>query len=745
MKRSFLRACLLGSFCLYAGLGLTPAVQAALPADAEAQRTEAVRLARANQYEPALAIFRQLAAAGDEDTGFWADYLTVLSWDGKTADMTQLAEQHFGSDFSPLPDYALSALAQAYSQQGLLQKADSVYQLLAKRGNDEGQARKAADLASQQAVDAMNRKDYVEGERYFAKAKQLAPASAKNYARDIDARRAAIYVQQGEAGRAVRILTPYVADKTATPHMFSDYLLALRFDNQAKRAEKDFSAYGKDWSDLPSYGLQTMGDIYLRSRQYAKAHDIYHYLNQRGPQAYVRLGDAYALMQLGREKEALAEYQAVLNENQYSTKLENLIAGDGTALLQQGRLHEGRQVYALLGRDKAEKETYRLAYGQALVRVNSDLYDPLRNFQRDVLLDGRDYYYEAARVLKPLQKSADPEIRLQAKALMANNVLNQGRFASSDKAVAALLAEDNDHPAVLDVSAKNDARQEHDLGLSYGNHVDNKRNHESSLGLDYSQYLGANLYASAGAAHYRLQDGRLHSSYNQDYAGLRWLYGRGSLGLNYDYFGSDWKNGYDASFSYDVNDLSSLSFAVGRRPHDAAGAVAHRITEDYASVEWDFIPHPRWRLGLSYERADLSDDNQYWQAALSGRYALSQRHNYFDALPFTISRSHYDDTSDIYDSPYRSINYGIGWSRTWYIKGQERQWRWTNMLNWGHDNDERNGFSPTTRLEFIQELPHHQRLVAAAQYNRYFHQETTSDWQRRNNGYLFEVNYQVGW
>lgn len=744
LQHKFVWACLCSGIALGSTL-VTPACAEAAQASAQAdaRRTEAVQLARQNHYAEALAICQQLAEEGDVDVSFWADYLTILSWAGQQEKMTALAEQQFGQNVMSLSTYALLPLAQAYSAEGAIGKAETIYDGLVQRAKAAGDEAQLAQIAQSRAQAAMNRKDYVEAEAHYREVKQARPQEV----RDMDAERAARYVQQGEAGRAVRILRPYVIAKTATSHMFSDYLMALRFDNQPKLAKKDFQTYVQDWADIPAYGLQTIGDIYLRSHDYKQAHKIYHYIEQRekAPQSYVELGDAYALAMLGHEKNALTLYQKVLTDNKYSPRMQNIIASDGDVYLRSGRLFFGGRVYKLLGKDAVEKEQYQLRHGLTLVNINRDLHSPQMNFQRDAVMAGRDYSLTAKKVLQPLTNSKNESVRLQASAGLAQNALERGLYATADQKIAKLQAWDNDNPAVLQVSSQQEGRQEHDFSAYYANRIDNKRNHESNAGFDTSNYLGQNVYLNAGMSHNRLQDGRLRASYNQENLGATWNFAQGSVGAAYQYFGDEWRDGYQAFLNYDINDLSSLNLTVGRRPHDAAGAVKRHITEEYRSVRWDFLPHYRWQFSTGYEWADLSDGNDDWNLDISGHYFLTQKHNFVDTIPFSFNRGHYDQRAEEYDSPYRSIYYGLGWSRLWNLPRHDCQWRWTNMLNWGHDDDERMGLSPYTRLEYRKSLPQNQQLTAAAQYNWYFHQEPNADWQRRNNGYLFELNYEIGW
>ena len=134
MRFPILSIFLVEAFCFSASFAGTSS--AADLSQAASMRNQAVALARSNQYVPALELCRKLADAGYNDPGFWADYLTILSWAGKESDMTALAEAHYPQGFASLPDYALKPLAQAYARQGMTNKADAVYAILADRSGE---------------------------------------------------------------------------------------------------------------------------------------------------------------------------------------------------------------------------------------------------------------------------------------------------------------------------------------------------------------------------------------------------------------------------------------------------------------------------------------------------------------------------------------------------------------------------------------------------------------------------------
>lgn len=728
--------CLVGSLLCY------PATAGAMSAASAALHKEAVQLARGGDYAKSLQIMRQLESEQDTDEGYWADYLVILSWAGQGKQLVVLADKHYQDDFSQVPEYALKPLAQAYEQAGRMVQAKALYKKLQTVEPQSGY-----QAAYEQGLQSLGLKDYVAAEQSFGQARQLAMAAGdkgKRFIEDMDARRAALYIQQGEYDRAVIILQPYVKAGNENMRMLSDYLMALRFDNKSKEAEQTFSQLCKDWSKMPVYGLQTMGDLYLRAGKYRQAHKVYDYILQKTDVDYVRLGDAYALAMMGHDRASALQYAAVVKR--YPVR-QGIVAADAAAFLQQGRLGLSRQLFNMLGSTSAEREKWQLQYGQKLLDATDDLNNNRLNFQRDERLDDRSYYHEVNKVLRPLLASSNEHIRQSAEAAMAQNQLNKGLYASADNQLAVLLASHAaDNPDVMDVSSQNERRQENTINSYYRTQLDNKRNHETSIGMDYTGYLGSNLYALTGYGFTSLQDGQTHTHYTHGDAGLSWHYERGQIDATYDCFSrSGGLNGYSVSMSYEPNDASLLTFAMGRRPHAHAGAVEQHVAENYHMLSWDQILSSRWRFGSNYEWNDLSDGNDYWSYGVNLVDAMSQRHNYRDNLLLNYSYGHYRQQTDVYDSPYRRVDYGIGISRKWNLPNNNCTWEWTNMLGWGHDNDEGTGFSPSSRLEWTQTFRAGQALTVGAQYNWYLNQVAADGESRRNNGYLFDLNYSLGW
>lgn len=750
---------------------LVPGGTEAANVDSEAARNEAVALARNGSYAEALVLMREVEKSGYEGAGFWADYMTVLSWAGEEQELVRLADAHYAGDFTLVPDYALIPIARAYEHTGDRATAIELYKLLAEHGNTQAELSYANLLAKagenklatevydrlrkdgkyseqeisyNEALDALYRRDYVTAERLFAVTRAEAErAGDTDFIRDMDARRAALYINDGEANRAGLILAPYVDSDTATSWMLSDYLMALRLDNQPKKALAVFKAKCTDWSAMPAYGLQTVGDIYLRQGDYKNAHKVYSYVLEKNDIGFVRLGDAYALAILGDRAGSMAAYRQAI------TRYPNLraaAAGDMAALLRLGKLHEARGVYMVLTEDAATRELYQLRYGQALVESGETLATGLLNFARDERMAGRDYYYEAERVLAPLQNSADSDISTSARAALAHNHLNHGRYATGSRELATLMETASDHPEVLKVASEREWQLKNSLTVGYASGMDNKRNRDASLYYDYSHYLGGNASLLQGTAYHWLEDGERSADYRTTYLGLDYDFHRGSVSAAYDfYWGESAERGFNTDITYNFSDVTTLSYSLARRPHAHAGALINRVMELAQSARLEYIYGSHWRLGADYELALLDDNNRYWNWGVDATRSITLKHNYRDNLIMNYSYGSYQQEVDTYDSPYRRVDYAIGVSRKWSIPEHQRTWEWINMLGWGHDNDEGTSFGPWTRLEFVQDLRANQQLRAGAQYSWYVNQIATDDNSRRSNGYRFDVSYYVGW
>ncbi len=767
MKRKW-QAGILGAG-LYVLSSTVSASAAAMDVQADTLRNEAVQLARGGKYDQSLEIMKGLEKQGYQEDRFWADYITILSWAGKDKDLLAAAEKRYGSDFSALPDYAALPLARTYLRTGQAAEGKAILQRLADRGNKEAKLAYAErflydgdykdgqalyqemavkgevsieQLYYSQARAAMDRNDFIEAEKDFSLAKQNAPVGKPDYVRDIDAVRAAMYIQHRENDRAVNILRPYVEHGQATMNMISDFLTALRFDNKQKEAIADFKKYCPDLSKVPVYGLQNMADLYLRAGKYPEALKLYDAILPRADLGYVRMGRAYCLAMLGQEGKAFAEYQQIV---QKYPNLQQAVAGDGTTFLRIGKLNIARKVYGLLGNTTEEKQAYQLQYANALATVDEEVGNAGQDFKQSEIRDGRVYYHESQQIFRKLA-AEKKGLSYAADMGIAGNQVRKGLFADADHLLKRLNREDSENVLGYAANMANVRRLESEYHVYYQAGMDYQKNRSEEMGRNYQRYLGGNLYGSTGTSHHSLHDANTRTSYNQNTAGLSYRFDRGQVDAIYGIYSGDGNlHAMTNRLMYEFNDLATLSFSTGRRPHGTAGAVKAGIKERFHTLRWEQILNDRWHFGLEYDWNSLTDGNRYRNYAWDGTYALMATTVYRDKLLFSFSRGVYDWSSDTYDSPGRRIDFAGGWSRKWIIPRKDRTWEWITMLSWGHDNNDTNGFEPSTRLELTQSLKGEQSVVLGFEYGWRKNTNTDDTLNRRSTSFQFDINYNIGW
>lgn len=592
--------------------------------------------------------------------------------------------------------------------------------------------------------DAIRRKDYVAAERHFRLArKEAESAGNKEFIREMDARRAAMYINDGEPSRAVLILAPYIkpgVDK----FMLSDYLMALRLTNRSKEAVQVFQTYVADWQAFPVYGLQTIGDIYLRQGKYAKACEIYRYILDREKEIdvpYVQLGYAYCLAKTGKSRKALAAYGKVAN---LGSRVNNIIAGDGNAFIADGHWALARDMYALLGDNDGDKEAYQLEYARNLVNAGQDYANESLNFKRDECLEGSSYNHEAAKVLRRLLKSQNKDIVHEAEVLQAANKMHNELLADSRKALQDLLKRDRDDVSVLAVQGEYERQQLHNLVSYYDNSVDNRGNRQQSAGLGYNSYWGHNVYVSRDYSRHWLHDDDDSATFWQSTLALRKKMTWGEFAgewIRYDDVGT--RSGYALSWGYDFNDKTHMDYEMGRRLHKHVGAINAGIREKYQEVTLSHQLTPKTRLAGSYQWANLTDDNKYREYSFDIDHLLQVKHNYSDRLETSYSRGRYAQEVGRYDSPGRRVDYSAGFSRKWNFPKINTIWQWQTNLSWGKDNDEHMAFSPQIKLMYQHDFLHNQSLQLGIVYRRYYRQ--MADGNRRHEGYGAEAGYTWRW
>ena len=605
----------------------------------------------------------------------------------------------------------------------------------------------ASDYAqlNREGQQAIERHDYVAAEKYFQQARSATIAAGHaEFLQEMDARRAAMYINSNEPSRAVIILSPYI-NPGVDKFMLSDYLQALRACNEPQKVLDTFHTYVQDWQNFPVYGLENVAAVCLRQRKYKQAKNLYEeILSREKPEnvPYVQLGYAYTLARLGQQGKAIAAYRQAAN---IAPRYNNIIVSDAAAFILDGKLGIARQLFALLGQDEAEKESYQLLYAQSLVNAGRDLNNEDLNFRRDEGLKERSYYHEADKILRQLQHSKNPEIAHEAKVTQAANKMNNELLTDTRTSLQELLTEDDSDMSALSVQNAYESQTLHSLTTFYKTSLDNKRNRQQSAGIRYDSYWGHNVYLSREIRRNWLNDDDSHAVYWQHTTGLRKKHTWGEIAGEWiRYNGAKVKNGYNLAIAFDLSDTTNIGYEYGMRLHSHAGTIKNGIREHYQSVSLNHQLTPRTAFNASYTWATLADQNKYREYELEINQLLQVKRNFSDRLLLGYSHTNYDREEWFYDSPDRRLDYTLSWQRKWNYPKISTSWLCETSLGWGHDNDERMEFTPHIRLEYVKDFPHNQQLRLGTTYYQYFRQADTNN-NRRNNGYQFSASYNWRW
>lgn len=686
-------------------------------AEHSGRQEEAVHLARDGAYAQSLDLFRALEQEASADERFWQDYITVLCWAGESKRAVAIADERY-PDFRQLPGFVLKALEGAYLKEGQQEKADLILSELAqkeeaafalrwaKRLLEKGRATESRSwydrLIAQGAVAAetvylefavmdLKHSDYSGAEEHMEKALSEVAKGPEAEAkwRDLEGEFAAQLIQANEAGAAAQRLRPYVYTGTASPKMAGNYFFALRMAGKLDTAE--FERLYSDWSELPLYGLQAVGDTYFRQRHYQQAEKLYAYILQKDPtQVFVRAAYAYCLAMRDAQERSVEQYHICLKEQ--LPRVQAAVAADGMSFVASGKIHLARQIFALLGNTPEEKRKFQFQYAQALS------------------LQG--YPLEAKEIYQRLEK--DPAVSQKAADGLAANAIRQGLYQDA----ADLLRElEQAGPAYSEARILYASRQKGFLGAWFQRTADYKGNDNHAYGLYSESYLDRNVYFTLESERDHLKKEDFSAQFRRNSFGVSWRYDRGRIDIARSLASGEYDKGQWRYFAqYGFNDRSTLSLTAGHRAHMEAGAVQEGVDESFRLLRWRQQLDERNLLELEYEWAALSDGNGYDAYGVSWTHNTKSTPRRIDNLLLRYGWSGYAQAADAYEAPALRVNTGLGFSRKWLLPENGRTWEWILMTDWGRDNDEPMDFTPYTRVVLTQDLPEHQALSVGLEY-----------------------------
>lgn len=251
------------------------------------RQEQAVLMARRGEYDEALRIFEEELGAKELDASekIVYDYLAVLQWKGRDADVTALYEARYAANPTILPAYLLRMIGDSYYRLTFYDKAKMLY-LAAKAAGDE------------KGAEALEKTALLLGE--------LAPESP-NVSTEALHEYAIVLARRGDFAAALKILETLIGRSDVSLQWISDYIVVLAWADKPQEALAVYERFfQRKPEQMTSYAQKTVGELLEAAGRYEAARDLYAKLAVEGNDGALLLAQINA--RKGDFSEAMAYY-----------------------------------------------------------------------------------------------------------------------------------------------------------------------------------------------------------------------------------------------------------------------------------------------------------------------------------------------------------------------------------------------------------------------------------------------------
>ncbi|MDF2633204.1 MAG: Tetratricopeptide repeat-containing protein [Pelosinus sp.] len=723
-----------------------------------AAREYAVALAQSRNFSESLQIFKQLYQKYPDNREVQLDYIVVLNWAGNNQAAVEMFEKINGDT---VPMYVKRSVGGAYYQTGRYKAAQKIFHEIAASGDRKAEMWEAQSLIRMGETEAGNQiyiklldKNPDDIDVYlsrasvlvltnqntaalndFEKALSLVPAGDEGIIkrRQINYDMAISYIRVGDEARAILLLKPYIQDGTADVWMQGDYITALRLNADYKTAISEGERLWPDYGKVPNFGLQSLGDSYLRNGQIQKAEVLYQEILKREPDSVnVKLGLAYSYVAQGKMEKGMALYREVLKSDPSRAEV---ILDDAYDFVAKNRYAAGKSIYGLVVEQFPNIPAFRQELASSLVD---------NQMPRQA--------YEQFKALAKL-----PEGELIGNAGMAETAVMVGDYHAADQAIGT-LREKYARSVITQAAVSNyDRRKRGGVDSSYIYSSDYKGVESRQFVVIGEQNIGGSYSVLASIGHNRITDNDTNerSTLKSQSVGMQYLGMKFDTRVWLDHYQHQGNfSGYRIynNYYFDDHAIVNVNFEKGPvldvqalNPANAEGF--GRIMMSNYTIGFTRLVGLKDVYSFNFSRGLLSDGNRV------NTYDLRWDHTMFDndkkSLDWFIytNRSNYkyqqiNGVDTVYESPTVRQAYGAGLTQRWIIpKGY---WEGTATFEWGRDRPEPTDFEPGLRLEYGHNFSPNHLLIVGAEYggrtNRLVNSSTLHFGSRQ-----YDIRYQVIW
>lgn len=732
-----------------------PALQIAYeqnPANEQAAYDYALALARNEQFPLSLNLFKQLSASSTNPNILF-DYATVLAWSGDNRGAISLYEDQI-LHLERVPLYVKKNIAGAYYKLAKFKEAYLLYHEVGAAGNRQARRWEAEALMhindfalGNKIYDQLIFEDPTDIETYVSRgsmlilagdpvtaaidvtrALQLIPAGQEgNPERQLRNEMSIAFIQHGDYSRGILLLQPTITDGSASMKMQSNYIYALRLNNDYKLAIQEATKLWTDLSLVPDFGLQALADSYLRSAQPQKAISIYNVILQRGNEGTnlksVKLSLAYAYVKSGNRSKGLSLYDEILSAH---PDLAYIVAEDAASFIESNEFFTGKMLYKKLIAVFPNDVLYRKQFAYAL----SEKYMPRESYEQ----------YKALSTLK--------DGNLVGLSGIVSTALAVGDYKTADTALDSLEESYSYSPITDQASKRYEARPKGSIEYNYQVESDYKNNNTIIAELTAKLHIRGRFSLLAGANRNIMNNGVNSATLQTNSFGLKYQDTRQDATLWLDnYRFTNLFTGYRFFANHYFNDNSVVGLKVERAPIKDLKSLLLPIMSTNYQVSFHRQLGLKDQYNVAFASSNYSDSN------VSKTYGVNLEHTMFSNEKKTLTwftsfdriNYKYQEIKGqplTYEPPTVREAYVIGFKERWTL--EKNSWNANFRAVWDRDRPEAFAFSPSVGVEFNHQFSPNKVLVAGLEYG--FHNTLPTSINTLGIGYKQSyLYYRVNW
>lgn len=715
-------------------------------------REQAVIEARAGCYQKALDVLRNLYNSDKNDVNVVYDYITVLHWDGQHQEAIDVFESN---NYSGLPDYVVLNVAAAYYRLNKYDKALDILQPIVSNYNKDAMILQAQIFIKQNnsnlAEEIFDRMSGALADEDILRIKTETALSLNNWQWSVSLWNKALvekdngmypgiskeelvdklstaYLRIGRPKDSLKLLQPYIKNKTASVNMIGNYIVGLHKSKNYRMAIAVYRTFFYGIDDVPVFILREIAECFYKTGNYVEAAKIYVHIQEKG---YAGREDKFRLAYIGSHTKKYKEigikaYADILKNHRSSDTITRTLV-EASNILQQGRLDVADSVYKML-----------IAIDERFLRLYID----------DLMREGQyQTAWNMAEMMKKSNSKVLSNIALEKLTSIAIALRDYNTAAAYQKQLSERLDEEF---AYSEASGSYKNKLQGEMYVYANTYNDDDDSNSIDFGIYATQYLGDGLWGDVEEGRTYVKDNGRTIAIDMSKIGLR------HTGRKFDNLvgaslfkgaGSD-KVGLTVDSLFRPDDRQNLHFTYNNIPVADIGALEYEqgaIFTDMFALRYTYQLNQHESVYAEIRQNNYDFDNKMKGWTVAHELQLYNDFNKGRNLYRNIHwyRNRFSNQDVPYTSPKLEESIGVEWKWSRDLKHNDAL-VYALGCNWEKDYPERFSFNPYARFEYQRAFSRHQYLTVGCSYG--LESESSlgkGSWRFNENN--FDITYNLTW